>query len=236
MTITNKNKFCLNCNKILGKKRSKYCSFKCSQHHRPKVCPTCKKEFRAHHMKIYCSKTCKLKSFKKSNFGNWNKPSENKTHNICTFCKINKEFEEFRKLNPPSRGWRDPKGFPRLSICKICEGERQKIKRSLKPWWRLNIMAKGRAKKNNYAYDITENDIKEIWPKDNKCPILNIEFKEGKGNRKSWPTLDKIIPTKGYIKGNIKVISFRANQLKGDVTDFEIFKKMYEFYKTKNNN
>ena len=83
------------------------------------------------------------------------------------------------------------------------------------------------------SYNINEEDIKSIWPKDNKCPILGTEFKSGLKNKYVLPTLDKIIPKKGYVKGNIAVISFRANQIKSDIEDFEVFKKMYDFYKKK---
>src|SRR6266481_1415047 len=38
------------------------------------------------------------------------------------------------------------------------------------------------------------------------------------------PSLDRIDPSKGYIKGNIAVISFRANRLKGNATLDEIRK------------
>ena len=115
----------------------------------------------------------------------------------------------------------------------MCEDLVQKKKRDRKPWWRLNILAKGRAKKNNLPYNINEEDIKNIWPLDNKCPILGTEFKSGIKNKNVLPTLDKIIPSKGYVKGNIAVISFRANQIKSDVTDINVFKKLYEFYKKK---
>ena len=30
------------------------------------------------------------------------------------------------------------------------------------------------------------------------------------------PTLDKFIPSKGYVKGNVQIISWRANSLKSD--------------------
>ena len=92
-------------------------------------------------------------------------------------------------------------------------------------------MAKGRAKKNNLPYNITEEYLKSIWPKDNKCPILGTEFKSGISNKHQLPTLDKIYPKKGYVRGNVAVISFRANQMKSDITDFKLFKKMYEYYK-----
>lgn len=42
---------------------------------------------------------------------------------------------------------------------------------------------------------------------------------------KFWiPTLDRIIPNKGYVKGNIQIISQRANVIKNDASAEEIMK------------
>lgn len=78
---------------------------------------------------------------------------------------------------------------------------------------------------------ITEEYIKSIQPKDNKCPLLRTEFKSGMKNKDVLPSLDKVVRKKGYVKGNVQIISFRANQLKSDIDDFEIFKKLYEYCK-----
>ena len=37
------------------------------------------------------------------------------------------------------------------------------------------------------------------------------------------PTIDRIDNTRGYVKGNISIISFRANKLKGDATIQEMY-------------
>ena len=39
--------------------------------------------------------------------------------------------------------------------------------------------AKQRAKKKGLEYNLDEEYIKEIWPTNNKCPILGIKFKRG---------------------------------------------------------
>lgn len=51
------------------------------------------------------------------------------------------------------------------------------------------------------------------------CPILGIKMSYGPfAERDSSPSLDKIIPELGYVKGNIAVICFRANRFKSDGT------------------
>ena len=76
-----------------------------------------------------------------------------------------------------------------------------------------------RARKNNQIFEITFDDVH--IPE--RCPILDIELKAGEGHvQPNSPTLDKIIPEKGYVKGNVWVISARANQLKNNATIEEL--------------
>jgi hypothetical protein len=87
--------------------------------------------------------------------------------------------------------------------------------------------AKERAKKRGYPFDISPSDI--IIP--DICPVLGIPLfvSEGKQSHNS-PSLDKIIPEKGYVRGNIAIISSRANMLKNDAT-FEEIEKLYFWMK-----
>lgn len=62
-------------------------------------------------------------------------------------------------------------------------------------------------------FDIAPDDI--VVPAE--CPVLGIPLVQG-GDRNSAPSLDRVIPSLGYTKGNIRVISFRANRLKSDAT------------------
>jgi hypothetical protein len=52
------------------------------------------------------------------------------------------------------------------------------------------------------------------------CPILGIELRRNDriGPGPASPSLDRIDSTKGYIRGNVRVISFRANALKSNAT------------------
>lgn len=77
-----------------------------------------------------------------------------------------------------------------------------------------------RCKKTEMECNISLNEI--IIP--TYCPVLGleIEFCDCKDRRNclhdSRPTIDRIDNSKGYIIGNCKVISWRANRLKGDGT------------------
>ena len=87
-----------------------------------------------------------------------------------------------------------------------------------------------RAKEKNIPFDITVENIENILAKDTSCPITMKKFKSGIKNKMDPLTLDKIIRKKGYIRGNIAVISFQANSVKGAIDDFNIFKRMSIFY------
>jgi hypothetical protein len=75
--------------------------------------------------------------------------------------------------------------------------------------------AKGRAKRDFLAFNIELSDI--VVPEE--CPALGIPLKYStKIVSPNSPSLDKIIPSLGYVKGNVRVISQRANSIKRDAT------------------
>jgi hypothetical protein len=89
---------------------------------------------------------------------------------------------------------------------------------------RLNLMltsAKSRCKKNNVEFSIAKDDV----ARRETCPISGVilNFRANKISDDS-PTLDRIDPSKGYVPGNVWVISYRANRIKSNATSEELFK------------
>ena len=81
--------------------------------------------------------------------------------------------------------------------------------------------AKKRAKGSGVNFSLSIEDI--IVP--DICPVLGIKIEKGIGKlTHASPTIDRIHPERGYIKGNIRVISHRANLLKSDATTEELEK------------
>lgn len=80
--------------------------------------------------------------------------------------------------------------------------------------------AKHRALTKSLPFDITPEDI--IIPA--LCPIMSKPL-GSVGSGSYAPSLDRIIPELGYVKGNIRVISLLANQMKWNATpeELEIF-------------
>lgn len=81
----------------------------------------------------------------------------------------------------------------------------------------LWLNCRSRATKNGIEFTITKEDI--VIPE--FCPILGIKMQIG-GNRWNSPSVDRINPSLGYTKGNIAVISYRANKIKTDATPQEL--------------
>lgn len=52
-----------------------------------------------------------------------------------------------------------------------------------------------------------------------KCPVFGKKLVAGQGQSHDWsPSIDKIVPEKGYVKGNLQVISYLANRMKNSAS------------------
>lgn len=79
--------------------------------------------------------------------------------------------------------------------------------------------ARQRAKRFGLPFDLSAQDV--IVP--THCPVLGLRLECGRGtHHAASPTLDRIVPALGYVKGNVAVISLRANMIKSDATAQEL--------------
>lgn len=76
--------------------------------------------------------------------------------------------------------------------------------------------AKYRSSRCGISFDLTVEDI--IIP--NVCPYLGVPLIAHKyeGRHADSPSLDRVDPMKGYVKGNVEVISELANRMKQNAT------------------
>ena len=81
-------------------------------------------------------------------------------------------------------------------------------------------LAKQRAARRGVPFTIMYEDV--VIP--THCPVLGLELRLGheRGRADHAPSIDRKIPHLGYVKGNIEVISMRANWLKGNGTADEL--------------
>lgn len=107
-----------------------------------------------------------------------------------------------------------------VTLCNACNSERVKSQSLEKKMW---MRAKRRALEKNQEFNIELSDI--VIPE--VCPILGIKLFENKGRsggENHSPALDRIDNSKGYIKGNIMVISHLANCMKSSADKEQLLK------------
>ena len=166
--------------------------------------------------------------------GNWCKPCENvyrkdRYHKrkqsvlqtteskICVVCNQSKLVSHFHT------------NFDKIDCydiqCKACSRDRLRTPSGKKR--RMCYTAKQRAKTLNLPFNLLPVD----FDMPTHCPILGIELcmtHAPGGPKDDAPSLDRIIPTLGYVKGNVVVISQRANRIKND-SSLEELKKVVDF-------
>ena len=144
---------------------------------------------------------------------------------ICTNCKKHKPFSNFSKKIGGKYGLR--------SYCKSCAKEYNDNMCRFKKWFtskKSHVKYPGnveftieptdipgvKIRKRKNIYNIRTSEAIE-YPK--VCPVLGIELDWGmNGNQPNSPSLDRIDPTKGYVKGNVMMMSALANRMKQDAT------------------
>ena len=117
----------------------------------------------------------------------------------CTKCNELKPNDNFHKHSKCKGGYN--------SVCKACRIPLSKENNASRTMQRrLYDSAKSRATKKKRDFNIELDDI--VIPE--ICPVF--------GTAIGTPSIDRIDSNKGYVKGNIRVISLRANHLKNNAT------------------
>lgn len=91
------------------------------------------------------------------------------------------------------------------------------------PEQKLLESTKTRARTQGLPHNITINDI--VIPE--FCPVLGYRLVKG-GQADESATVDRTDSSKGYVKGNVRIISHRANCLKNNGT-LEEFRKIVAY-------
>lgn len=138
----------------------------------------------------------------------------------CTKCKKWKSITEF-PVDKRSKKTIRRKRCVQCAETSYVEPSIAKIKRFNNPEGYLLAAARQRAKRKNLEFNI---DIQDIFIP-TRCPLLGVVLEmSGDPSLYNSPSLDRIDPLKGYIKGNVWVISKRANSIKTNASLDEIEK------------
>ena len=151
----------------------------------------------------------------------------------CNKCGVEKPLDSFRLRKDTNKHRSDcrhcenrlkrGKGpvvtdVPKLPSVPLVEPRNHKVAKE-EAMKRMLSAAKQRAKEKNLMFDIHYEDIQIP----NLCPVLRIPLIPSlDGNSDNSPSLDRKVPYLGYTKGNVQVISMRANRIKSDATSTEL--------------
>jgi hypothetical protein len=102
------------------------------------------------------------------------------------------------------------------TVCKSCRKPLTKQQWKNKDYkLKMYSRCKSRAVVKNIEFNLDLEDI--VIP--DKCPVLNVPFDT---SNDYCPSIDRVDSTKGYVKGNIQVISNKANRMKSNATTEEL--------------
>jgi len=192
------------------------------------TCIICNKKFlykKQKQKKKFCYKICYHKWFVIRN--------QRCSEKVCLSCGETKNYKLFRHMKS-SPGWMDIENKASMANCKTCEVINFRKRYAINNSAQLIYNYKKRAVKKGIPFDLDAAYLSEIMPKDMICPALKVPMirntGKNKGKNRFAPSLDKLVPQKGYVKGNVIVVSDLANRIKADAT-VEESEKTYLFYK-----
>jgi hypothetical protein len=127
-------------------------------------------------------------------------------------CREYQRSDRFKAVR--HKHWQTPEFKISSKRRRVCNKERIILK-----------TAKKRAKKENWDFNLEITDV--VIP--DICPVFGIPLcRDNPRLLDNSPTLDRIDSNKGYVKGNVCVISNRANRVKGNST-IEDFLKIINY-------
>lgn len=160
----------------------------------------------------------------------------------CKRCKVEKELLDTGRCSGCEEYCQNYyKENRKQEIARAQKSNRKKSRKEINDYKRdlnrrhpLNVLvqqAKSRAKKKGVPFDLKVSDL-EI---PDVCPILGISLvKNDKVVGKNSYSIDRIIPELGYVKGNVAVISHKANTIKNNASIEELEKVLNWLKEIKN--
>lgn len=182
-------------------------------------------DYAKNHISKSSGKYCReCNNFKE--YSNYDLRDNGNFRNICKICAYNKRQLKKDEYNERRKNRRDDeiaksiyskRRYERFkedkeAYKKFIEKGRQYRKDN----WVVGAYSrlKVRAKKENLPFNLEKSDL--VYP--DRCPLLGISMSVGHPNKSQCVSWDRIIPELGYVKGNVKAISYKANTMKNDAT------------------
>ena len=108
-------------------------------------------------------------------------------------------------------------------MCAHCDRARAShnaARRRRDPIQRLYENSRDRARSQGLPFDLTPEDLRQLWPEGGRCPALGIPMRAGGRPRAptpNSPSVDRLNPDWGYTRGNVAIISMAANRAKSNL-------------------
>lgn len=130
----------------------------------------------------------------------------------CNECQEEKPLTEYHKNK------RHRYGFS--NTCKVCR-KKLSAEKHMNNWFHQTcILKRSYCRKNNLPFDLDKDYLESIWT--DNCPVFGKPFVRHRKNDNFCPAIDRMDPKKGYVKGNVRYISARANRIKYDASVEEL--------------
>jgi hypothetical protein len=136
----------------------------------------------------------------------------------CSKCGVIKSVDQYRRDKAKKDGL--------YSQCNECEKKYAQANPVLVQTAHMIKRARNSAKENEIAFNIDLDYIRSIVP--SHCPIFKtkLEWSTCRGNGSiplpNSPSIDRIDPSRGYVKGNVWIISHKANRIKNNASHEEL--------------
>jgi len=148
-----------------------------------------------------------------------------RTTKICSKCKREKPRSEFSPRKDR------PSGL--YSCCKTCKAlskaDQYRKRRQDDPvsLWVVNAAnwARDRARRKGIPCDIQQGDLRAALEQQGFCCRYcsrTLNFRRTIATRADSPTVDRVIPGRGYDSSNIVISCYRCNAIKNDATADEL--------------
>jgi hypothetical protein len=88
---------------------------------------------------------------------------------------------------------------------------------------------RGRCKRKGLPFDVSAADLLALIPESRLCPALGIPLIFGGKLSGNSPSIDRLIPSLGYVRSNIAIISHKANSMKQDCVNPDELRRLADF-------
>jgi len=133
-------------------------------------------------------------------------------HKVCTVCGTEKPVEAF-----PSR---------RGATCSVCNGRlnRERHGRSPEVWCSyLVVQARSNAKKTGREFDITGEQVYELWEKQaGLCALTGLPMQHHPAYSDMNASMDRKEGSIGYVINNVQLVCWRINEMKNDQPEHQL--------------